>query len=198
MTGDKVRVFISHNAEDETVAAAIKDFLESVFLNAEVFVSTRDLAGGELWVKTIQAQLEHAIAIVALVLHCPTTIHGSSSNRGPASYLGKRYRCAQTVRMPALYVHRSVFSRLATSTARDSRTLRMILPGLLPSASRAPTPVERTPLSQPKSFSVCADRLVMRRVATPVPAPSPNMILIFTRDGKLSLSRLVIARSRPS
>ena len=60
-------VFISHVSEDETIAVAIKDFLERIFLNADVFVSGRDLTGGEVWIKEIKDKLRNATAIVSII-----------------------------------------------------------------------------------------------------------------------------------
>jgi len=44
-------IFISHVADDESIASCLKDFLEKIFLNADVFIASRDLKGGEIWVK---------------------------------------------------------------------------------------------------------------------------------------------------
>ena len=63
----QLTIFISHVSEDETIALAVKSYLESVFLNALVFVSGRDLSGGEVWVEELRAKLQAATAIVAIV-----------------------------------------------------------------------------------------------------------------------------------
>ena len=60
-------IFISHVTEDEAIAVSLKHFLEGVFLNAEVFVAGRDLAGGELWVKEIRDRLRHSAVILAVI-----------------------------------------------------------------------------------------------------------------------------------
>ena len=59
-------MFISHAAEDGEIASALKDYLEALFLGVDVFVSSRDLGGGEVWMKSLQARLVKARAIVAL------------------------------------------------------------------------------------------------------------------------------------
>jgi hypothetical protein len=64
---ERVTVFISHVSEDETIALALKDFLEGIFLNASVFVSGRDLTGGQVWIEELRSQLANATAILALV-----------------------------------------------------------------------------------------------------------------------------------
>ncbi len=60
-------IFISHVHDDETIASALKDFLEGLFLNADVFVSGRDLTGGELWFEKLRTRLERSTAIIAIV-----------------------------------------------------------------------------------------------------------------------------------
>ena len=62
-----LRIFISHESKDECLAAILKDFIEGIFLNANVFVSGRDLVGGEIWINRIKEELEEATAIVSLV-----------------------------------------------------------------------------------------------------------------------------------
>jgi hypothetical protein len=63
----KFRIFISHDKADETLAVILKNFLENVFLNAEVFVSSRDLKGGEIWIKEIREQLQTSAIIISLI-----------------------------------------------------------------------------------------------------------------------------------
>lgn len=60
-------VFVSHAVEDEAIAILLKEFLEQIFLNIDVFVSGRDLAGGEVWCQELRATLGEAAAIVSLV-----------------------------------------------------------------------------------------------------------------------------------
>jgi hypothetical protein len=60
-------VFITHSVDDAVIAAAIKRYLEGLFVDLDVFVSSRDLKGGELWMKTLHARLQAARAIVAIV-----------------------------------------------------------------------------------------------------------------------------------
>jgi hypothetical protein len=59
-------VFISHVSEDAALASQLKDFLESIFLNVNVFVSGRDLSGGQLWMEQLRKSLGSATAIIAL------------------------------------------------------------------------------------------------------------------------------------
>src|SRR5690348_5247725 len=67
MPDAKLAIFISHASEDETMAIELKAFLENIFLNADVFVSGRDLAGGALWAEQLRAKLEEATTIIALI-----------------------------------------------------------------------------------------------------------------------------------
>ncbi|SEM20919.1 TIR domain-containing protein [Syntrophus gentianae] len=60
-------VFISHVSEDEAVAVMLKNSIERVFLNSDVFVSGRDLKGGEIWIKEIREKLRQSSVIIALV-----------------------------------------------------------------------------------------------------------------------------------
>jgi hypothetical protein len=60
-------VFISHVSEDESIAIAIKQFIEKVFLNATVFVAGRDLIGGEVWIKEIRDKLRTSRVIVSII-----------------------------------------------------------------------------------------------------------------------------------
>ncbi|MCG2778134.1 MAG: toll/interleukin-1 receptor domain-containing protein [Desulfobacterales bacterium] len=63
----KFSVFLSHIAEDEYIAVALKRLIENVFLNSQVFVAGRDLSGGEVWVKEIRDQLRVARVILAVI-----------------------------------------------------------------------------------------------------------------------------------
>jgi len=67
MTSSRIDIFISHVHDDETLASTLKDFLEGLFLNANVFVSGRDLTGGEVWIEELRARLDRSTAIIALV-----------------------------------------------------------------------------------------------------------------------------------
>ena len=67
MSQSPIVVFISHVHEDETLASCLKEFLEGIFLNATVFVSGRDLGGGQVWVEELRRNLEKATSILALV-----------------------------------------------------------------------------------------------------------------------------------
>ncbi|MEZ5386946.1 MAG: toll/interleukin-1 receptor domain-containing protein [Prosthecobacter sp.] len=63
----QIQIFISHVSEDEIVALALKDFLEGIYLSAEVFVSGRDLSGGQVWIEELRSRLERSTAIIALI-----------------------------------------------------------------------------------------------------------------------------------
>lgn len=63
----KFSVFISHVSEDEAIAVMLKNTIERVFLNAEVFVSGRDLKGGEIWINEIREKLRESSVIIALI-----------------------------------------------------------------------------------------------------------------------------------
>jgi hypothetical protein len=67
MANARITVFISHVHEDETLALHLKSLLEGIFLDADVFVSGRDLAGGQVWFEELRQRLGHAIAIIALI-----------------------------------------------------------------------------------------------------------------------------------
>lgn len=60
-------IFISHVRDDESIASLLKDFLQQIFLNADVFVASRDLTGGEIWVKEIRDCLKHATVILPVI-----------------------------------------------------------------------------------------------------------------------------------
>lgn len=62
-----ISIFVSHDKEDETLAILLKEFLEPIFLNASVFVSSLDLTGGEVWFEELRDKLNRATAIVAIV-----------------------------------------------------------------------------------------------------------------------------------
>jgi hypothetical protein len=64
---DSISIFVSHVSEDETIALSLKDYLEGIFLNASVFVSGRDLVGGQVWIEELRRQLDGATAILAVV-----------------------------------------------------------------------------------------------------------------------------------
>jgi hypothetical protein len=62
-----MKIFVSHDSQDAPLALALKSFLEGIFLNASVFVSGRDLAGGEVWIESLRQTLADATAIIAIV-----------------------------------------------------------------------------------------------------------------------------------
>lgn len=67
MTSGPLQFFISHVEEDETIALALKTYIEELFLGAAVFVSGRDLSGGEVWFEELRRRLESATAVIALI-----------------------------------------------------------------------------------------------------------------------------------
>lgn len=60
-------IFISHDSSDETVAIELKNFLENIFLNASVYVSGRDLQGGQTWIENIKLSLKTSQVIISLI-----------------------------------------------------------------------------------------------------------------------------------
>lgn len=59
--------FISHDQEDETLARLLKAFIEGIFLNTSVFVSSVDLVGGDVWIEELRQKLVAAWTIIVLV-----------------------------------------------------------------------------------------------------------------------------------
>src|SRR5262249_7345805 len=70
MSQASISIFISHIKDEEAIALALKSFLESTFLNATVFVSGKDLCGGDVWAKQLRGQLETSTVIIAIVSPC--------------------------------------------------------------------------------------------------------------------------------
>ena len=64
---EKFSIFISHDSSDESLALSLKSFIEKIFLNSDVFVSGRDLVGGEIWIKKIHNKLENSKIIISLI-----------------------------------------------------------------------------------------------------------------------------------
>jgi len=64
---EKFEIFISHDTADETLALLLKKLVEGIFLNSEVFVSGRDLRGGNLWIEEIRKHLRSAKVIISLI-----------------------------------------------------------------------------------------------------------------------------------
>jgi len=60
-------IFISHDSSDETVAIELKKFLENIFLNASVYVSGRDLQGGQTWIENIKLSLKTSQVIISII-----------------------------------------------------------------------------------------------------------------------------------
>jgi hypothetical protein len=60
-------IFISHDHSDETLALLLKDLLEDTFLNISVFVSGRDLTGGDIWISEIRQRLANSNVLLALI-----------------------------------------------------------------------------------------------------------------------------------
>lgn len=67
MGHQNITLFISHAKEDETIALALKGFLENIFLNGDFFVSGSDLGGGEVWIEELRNRLDASTAIIVLV-----------------------------------------------------------------------------------------------------------------------------------
>jgi hypothetical protein len=60
-------IFISHDSKDETIAVELKAFLENVFLNASIYVSGRDLQGGQTWIENIKLILKSSQVIISII-----------------------------------------------------------------------------------------------------------------------------------
>lgn len=63
----RFNIFISHDSNDETIAVELKSFLENIFLNSTVYVSGRDLKGGQTWIENIKLSLKTSQVIVSLI-----------------------------------------------------------------------------------------------------------------------------------
>lgn len=63
----KFNIFISHDSQDETIALELKSFLEDIFLNSNVYVSGRDLEGGQTWIENIKLSLKSSQVIISIV-----------------------------------------------------------------------------------------------------------------------------------
>lgn len=63
----KFNIFISHDATDQAIALELKSFLENIFLNSNVYVSGKDLQGGQTWIENIKLALKSSQVIIALV-----------------------------------------------------------------------------------------------------------------------------------
>ncbi len=65
-----MKIFISHIAEDEKLAIALKDWIEKSFLGQiEIFVSSdpNDILIGDQWFKEIEKFLSDSNLIIALI-----------------------------------------------------------------------------------------------------------------------------------
>ena len=60
-------ILISHDKGDEKIALELKLFLEDVFQNVSVFVSGRDLIGGQTWIEQIKHRLKTSEVIISLL-----------------------------------------------------------------------------------------------------------------------------------
>lgn len=60
-------IFISHDSKDEVIAIELKSFLENIFLNASVYVSGRDLEGGQTWIENIKLRLKSSQVIISII-----------------------------------------------------------------------------------------------------------------------------------
>lgn len=63
----KFNIFISHDATDQAIALELKNFLENIFLNTNVYVSGKDIEGGQTWIENIKLALKSSQVIIALV-----------------------------------------------------------------------------------------------------------------------------------
>lgn len=63
----RFNIFISHDNNDETIAVELKSLLENIFLNSTVYVSGRDLKGGQTWIENIKLSLKTSQVIVSLI-----------------------------------------------------------------------------------------------------------------------------------
>ncbi|HKR04742.1 MAG TPA: TIR domain-containing protein [Bacteroidia bacterium] len=62
-----ITILISHDKGDEKIAFELKVFLEDVFQNVLVFVSGRDLIGGQTWIEQIKNRLKTSEVIISLL-----------------------------------------------------------------------------------------------------------------------------------
>jgi len=60
-------IFISHDTSDKVLALLLKEFLEGLFLNASVFVSSEDLHGGDVWIEELRESLQYATVILPII-----------------------------------------------------------------------------------------------------------------------------------
>lgn len=60
-------VFVSHDHADESLALLLKELIEETFLNVSVFISGRDLTGGDIWINEIRDRLKTSSVVVALI-----------------------------------------------------------------------------------------------------------------------------------
>jgi len=63
----RFNIFISHDSSDEAIAVELKAFLENIFLNASVYVSGRDLQGGQTWIENIKLSLKNSQVIISII-----------------------------------------------------------------------------------------------------------------------------------
>jgi len=63
----KLSIFISHDTSDKVLALLLKEFLEGLFLNSSVFVSSEDLHGGDVWIETLRESLQYASVILPVI-----------------------------------------------------------------------------------------------------------------------------------
>ncbi len=62
-----MKVFISHTAEEASLASVLKDWIESTFLGqVDVFVSGHDISSGEQWFRRLGEELTDAKAMLVL------------------------------------------------------------------------------------------------------------------------------------
>ncbi len=60
-------IFISHDKSDETIALELKVFLENIFENSNIYVSGRDIMGGQKWIENIKLSLKTSHVIISII-----------------------------------------------------------------------------------------------------------------------------------
>ena len=65
--GNQFQIFVSHDARDAALANTLKELIERLFPNIDVFVSGDNLRGGVVWPESLRGRLESASVILALM-----------------------------------------------------------------------------------------------------------------------------------
>ncbi len=63
----KLDILVSHNSENQDIAEKLKDIIETTFPNTRVYVSGRDLEGGQTWISEIKNHLSTSKVIISLI-----------------------------------------------------------------------------------------------------------------------------------